>query len=176
MPKQPSPVWQPMPLTAIATYQSDAEASLRSYFSLSNPNYAIRFTGYRASDVAQELNERLNETDMRSALAVMARIEAAFRIDYKLRARSKNSDPISIEFRRLFKKRKEQARLEDEIWEVWRSNVDPSTGALISALRGAFKFRHWLAHGRYWRIDKKYDFRSIYLLADTVLQGFPLCM
>ena len=47
---------------------------------------------------------------------------------------------------------------------------------LIGDLRGAFRFRHWLAHGRYWnpKLGQKYDFVSVYSLAANVLGDFPL--
>jgi hypothetical protein len=120
-----------------------------------------------------ELADRLSETDMRSALAVMGRLEAAFRIDYRLRCEMKKPDSVSTAFRKLFKSRGRNVRLEDEIWEVWRQSY-PSTGPLISQLRSVFRFRHWLAHGRYWPVGNKYDFETLYLLADGVLASFPL--
>jgi hypothetical protein len=67
------------PLADISEYQRDSEASLRLYYSFSNPTYQARFTGYFPSEIAVELIERLDETEMRSALIVLARIEAAFR-------------------------------------------------------------------------------------------------
>jgi len=162
-------------LVSIAEYHTDAEASLRSYFSPTSPNFPARFVGYLESEVSTELAQRLSETDMRSALVVMARIEAAFRIDYQQRAQKKQPDPVSIEFRKLYKRRGERVRLDEDIWETWRANVaDPVTRSLISNLRSVFKFRHWLAHGRYWPVGRKYDFQVIYTLADAALQSFPL--
>jgi hypothetical protein len=47
---------------------------------------------------------------------------------------------------------------------------------LIGELRSAFKFRNWLAHGRYWtpKLGRNYDFESLYLLADAVFSPLPL--
>jgi hypothetical protein len=161
------------PLIDIASYHRDAEMSLRFYFSQVNPDFHARFVSYRQSDVATELTERLSETDMRSALVVMARIEAAFRVDYKQRCQMKKSDEMSIAFRKIFKARKEKARLDEDIWETWRQ-IEPSTRDLISRLRSVFRFRHWLAHGRYWPVGNKYDFQTIYLIADAVFADFGL--
>jgi len=161
-------------LVDIANYHADAEASLRSYFSMHNPQFAARFAGYLQSEVASELVGRISETDMRSALVLMARIEAAFRIDFKHRAQTKNPDPVSVEFRKLFKRRGVSVRLDEDIWEIWRANVDHPAKSLISNLRSVFRFRHWLAHGRYWPAGNKYDFQTIYELSDSVLQAFPL--
>jgi len=42
-----------------------------------------------------------------------------------------------------------------------------TTSNLFFELKLAFKFRHWIAHGRYWKpkIGKKYDFNEIFKLA-----------
>jgi hypothetical protein len=160
-------------LEDIANYQLDAERSLRLYFSQDNPNFTAIFAGYRMSDVETMLAGILTETDMRSGLVLMARIEAAFRIDYKERSKKKGADAISIELRKLWKKKGKNARLEDEIWDVWR-DIDPPTKQIIGQLRSVFKFRHWLAHGRYWNIGNKYDFQTLYLLTGAVLSSLPL--
>jgi hypothetical protein len=173
MRKRVAPAQQPVSLFDLADYHRDVESSLRLYFTQANPDFVVRFISNQPSEVEATLAERLSETDMRSALAIMARIEAAFRIDYRQRCERKKSDPVSIGFRKLFRERGQKVSLEDHIWEVWRQN-HPSTSPLISQLRSVFKFRHWLAQGRYWQVGSKYDFQTLYLLADGVLTSFPL--
>ncbi len=56
---------------------------------------------------------------------------------------------MSREFREIYKEKETRVSLEEEIFEVWKNNTTGST-KLISDLRGAFKFRHWMAQGRYW--------------------------
>jgi hypothetical protein len=102
-------------------------------------------------------------------------VEAAFRIDYLQRCYQREKDGISRAFRSLHKRRRARAHLEEEILEIWKQHT---TGAatLISDLRAAFNFRHWLAHGRYWepKFGRKYDYVSIYTLAANVFENFPL--
>jgi hypothetical protein len=173
MPKRIPPAQQAVSLVDFADYHRDAESSLRLYFTSVNPDFAVRFASDRPSEVEAKLTDRLSETDMRSALAIMGRLEAAFRIDYQQRCEAKKADPVSIAFRTLYKARGRNVRLDDDIWEVWRQSY-PSTKPLISQLRSVFRFRHWLAHGRYWPVGNKYDFQTIYLLADGVFASFPL--
>jgi hypothetical protein len=149
---------QPASLLDLADYHRDVGASLQLYFSRSNPDFVALFAGNRSSDVANTLAERLHETNMRSALAIMARVEAAFRLDYEWRLKAKKPDAVSIAFR---KHRRKNVRLDEDIWETWKVNY-PEKGALISQLRTAFRFRHWLAHGRYWQAGQKYDYQDIY--------------
>ena len=162
------------PLVDIARYQSDAEAALRLYYSSSHTEYAARFATYLLREVQEEFEQRLQETEMRSSLIVLARLEAAFRTDYRQRARLKLNDPISVDFRKLFKARRERARLEDDILEVWRRHLDPSSGQYISHLRRMLKYRHWLAHGRHWAFADQREFQDVYLLADTIFTNFNL--
>jgi hypothetical protein len=161
---------QPSSLVDLADYQRDAEQCLRLYFTKRNPDYVKLFAGELPSSVQAKLNSRILETDLRSALAIMASLEAQFRLDHRWRLKAKRPDAVSITFRRS---RRKNVRLDEDILETWRAN-HPGTRPLIGELRGAFKFRHWLAHGRYWPAGRKYDFQTLYLLADGVRQTFPL--
>ena len=162
------------PLADIASYHADAEDALRLMFSKLNPNYDLRFASYLQSEVNAELISRLDETSLRSSLVTLARVEAALRIDYRARCKSKKADDISISFRRVFRARQERARLDEDIIQIWYDNVVPQERGVLSQLRGMFRFRHWLAHGRYWVFGQKYDFDDVYLIADAVINSLQL--
>ena len=159
-----------------AFHHNDVEKSLRLYFSAEATSFGVRFTSYTLAEVSDELGERLSELDMTSALTVLTAVEAAFRIDYLQRCYCKKKDPISRAFRELHKQKQATVSLENEIFDVWKTHTTGSA-RIIGDLRGAFKFRHWLAHGRYWvpQLGQKYDYVTIYTLATTVLNNFPLC-
>lgn len=167
--------------TSVASYQLDAIASLRLYFSSDNPEYAMRFVGKSFSEIEANLQERLDETDIRSSFALLSRLEALFRADYRERCTQKRKDPLSKAFISLYKtkkngkQRKEKVRLDDEIFTLWEEK-HPETKKLIGELKGAFRFRHWVAHGRYWqpRLGSQYDFEGVYILAESVWSNFPL--
>jgi len=80
---------------------------------------------------------------------------------------------LSIYFREVEKTR-DQVRLDADILEGWKRHTSASA-TLISELRGAFRFRHWLAHGRYWtpKFGRKYDFDYVHLMASSIISGFP---
>jgi hypothetical protein len=100
-------------------------------------------------------------------------VEAAFRIDYLQRCYRRGKDPVSRAFRNIYKVKQKRASLEDEIFTAWVKNSS-GTRSIIGDLRGAFKFRHWLAHGRYWTPKfNRYDFNSVFALADLTLRSFP---
>jgi len=85
-------------------------------------------------------------------------------------------DPLSIYFRReVHKNRKSAVRLDEDILEGWKRHEPLVSSALIGELRGAFKFRHWLAHGRYWvpKLGRRYDFNSVHLMAEGLVSALP---
>lgn len=158
-----------------AAYYNDVESALRLFFSPASPSYNVRFPGSKPSDIKIELDRRLSELDRSTTMSILTAVEAAFRIDYIQRCDQKKKDAVSQSFWELYQKQKTRVSLEDDIFEVWKNNTTGS-GKLIADLRGAFKFRHWMAHGRYWtpKLGKKYDFLSVYPLALQAVSNFPL--
>jgi hypothetical protein len=161
-------------LPEAAAHHQDLESSLALYFSTSSPSYSSRFVGYTGVEVTGELRARLEEADLTSSLTVLASVEAAFRIDYLQRCYRRGKDPLSRTFRDIYKVRQQNASLEDEIFQAWIDNYS-GTRSIIGDLRSVFKFRHWLAHGRYWtpKLGRRYDFGGVFALADLTLYSFP---
>jgi len=162
-------------LSDAALHHNDMEDALTLFFSSGSPLYPVHFAGYQFSEVSEELGDRLAELDRNTTMTLLAAVEAAFRIDYLQRCYKKKKDVVSRQFRRIYKEKETRASLEDEIFGVWKSSTMEST-KLIGDLRGAFKFRHWIAHGRYWtpKLGQKYDYLTIYSLAVEALSSFPL--
>ncbi len=157
----------------VAEYHNDVVASLK-YFSKTSPSFiSTRYFGRPLGDV---LAARIEETDLRSAFFVLTALEAAFRIDYLYRCQKKKRDDLSRAFRDIYKDREREARSDEDIFETWKDKSSAPAPQLIGELRGAFRFRHWLAHGRYYepKLGRKYDFNFMYSLADDVLNAFPL--
>jgi hypothetical protein len=161
-------------IETIAEYHNDVDRSLRLYFSPVSPSFSTRFFGLRPEEIQTDLAARLEETDQRSAFFILTTLEAAFRIDYEYRCQKRMKDDLSRSFRAIHKRRETRVSLDEEILEAWRENW-PGLRQLIGELRGAFRFRHWLAHGSYWvpKLGRRYDFNLVYALADDVFNAFP---
>jgi hypothetical protein len=161
-------------IQSLAGYYNDVESSLKLYFSPDAQSYPVRFVGYSHAEVRKELQERLTELELASALTVLSAIEAAFRVDYLQRCYRKQKDDVSRAFRELHKRKGSRVSLEDEILEIWKNRA-AGTSAVVAGLRAAFRFRHWLAHGRYWEPKcQKYDYFTVYSLAEMALSRFDL--
>ncbi len=69
--------------------------------------------------------------------------------------------------------RQEISFVPDQLQRWARNSSVPRS--IIGELRGAFRFRHWLAHGRYWtpNLGRRYGFSGVFALADLTLHSFP---
>jgi hypothetical protein len=151
------------------------EKSLKLFFSNKNPEYLSSFIGYTPNEVFEELNYQISEIERDACLNLLAAIEALFRLDYAIRCEEKDKAELSKRFRELFAEYQYRLPLEDSLFEVWKDELSIKS-SIISNLKSAFKYRHWLAHGRYWTLKAgrpKYDFYDLYLLALEV-EKFPL--
>ena len=165
---------QNLELEEINRHHTDIEESVRSYFSWGNAGAISRFVGYTREEVESELELTLAESERNSAMSILAALEATFRIDYLQRNYRRKRDVLSKELRDVYKTKGEYASLEDEVLPAWR-RCKPKYAEEISNLVGAFKYRHWLAHGRYWtpKLGQRYGYHDLYLLADGISYQFP---
>jgi len=160
-------------LVDIAYYYLDSEQALRAYFTGTAESADPELVGYAPNDV---FDIRVKELDLSAVLTILAAIEAALRLDYLERATNrKPKGPLTERFREIHKLKEHRASLEDDILDAWRDHGGAAS-KLIGNLKGAFKYRHWLAHGRYWipKLGRKYDYRGIYTLADEFFDTLPL--
>jgi hypothetical protein len=165
-------------LDEIAEYHNDVVDAVAFFWQPDHQRTNLRFVGCTFQEFSERLRalrfDRIGETEMRSTFAMLAAVEAALRIDYLLRATQRRKDDLSRAFRTLYQEKQERALLEEDLLDLWAKH-HPELKRYVSELRAALKFRHWLAHGRYWRrpTNGRFDYASIYYLAEVIL-NFPL--
>ena len=161
-------------VSEINQYYEDVATSIRNYFSPINPRYEVRFFGYTLDEIRNEMHATLEEHERNSAMNILAALEAAFRVDFLQRCYKRRKDRLSRAFRDIHKQKRMRISLEDDIFSAWTDNSSVAS-SVLSDLRGAFKYRHWLAHGRYWepKLGQKYDYQSLYVLAKSVFDNLP---
>ena len=162
-----------LPLVQIAQYYNDVEASVRNYFSFENQPSGERFVGYTPLEIELEMTSVLVEHARSTSMSILAALEAAFRMDFLQRCYKRRRDPLSRSFRALHRQKGQYVSLKD-IFLEWESHPTVPR-SIISDLERAFKYRHWLAHGRYWtpKIGREYDYNDIYTLAESIYNSFP---
>jgi hypothetical protein len=119
----------------------------------------------------------LSELDRWASLALLAAVEAAFRVDYVRRQARKPKDPLAKALRAVYRAKGERASLEDDILPAWRESLtDDDLRRALSDLKGSYQYRHWLAHGRYWRpnLARLYNFEDLYDLSSALLAELAL--
>ena len=162
-------------IAQVENHRTDVTVAIKEYFRPRTGEYPERFLGYSITELNFELELRLTEIDITSSLSLLSAIEAAFRIDYLQRCYIRKKDPLSRAFREIHKLKGSKASLEDDILDSWKQNTS-APKVILGHLKGALKFRHWIAHGRYWepKLGKtKYDYQSVYQLAQLVFLNFP---
>ena len=163
-------------IAQIALHHRDIENALRQYFSITSDQVSGRFVGYSRQELKLELQNRLDELELTSSLALLASFEATLRVDYLRRCYEKRKDPVSLEMRSVYKQRGARAGLEEGILSAWRRSI-PGSKRLVDDLLAAYKFRHWLAHGRYWTPKlgaRRFDFHQAYTLVHLAGEQFGL--
>ena len=137
-----------------------------------------RFRGYTEEEIADQLKGRLGELNHTSSFTLLSALEAVFRIDYLQRVYKKKKDSLSREFRQLHHDKGNQVSLENDILEAWKKHARPvrPVSEAIGELKGALKYRHWLAHGRYWEPKmgrERYDYETVAEIAQRIMDSFP---
>ncbi len=153
----------------VAEHHEVVEGAIHLYYTEVSPDFGTRFAYYTEDEVLAERDERLYEAGAASAMMVLASIEAAFRVDYLRRCYARHRDRLSRELRSLYQDKGPRVSLSEDLLEVWKEH-DAMTARLISDIRSAFGYRHWLAHGRYYvaKLGRQHDFSSVYNLAREV--------
>lgn len=145
------------------------------YDLFANPHHVslIPYIGRALDEVKDEALAELSHT---SSLSVLACVEAAVRMDYGQRVSGKAKSPLSRSLRDIYKKKGDRARLDEDLLAAWKEHSELNP-ALFSALIGAFKYRHWLAHGRYWvpKFGRPFDYQTVYDIADAFLVALDQC-
>lgn len=165
--------WHEVILKSITNYKSNLNTLFADHQAL--PEHYNFFVGMDLTDVMQYLS---TETGIMASLNILAVIESKFREDYIKRSGMKKSIPLNRYFFELYKEKGDKVNLERDILEGWKNNYySPSSiNKIISEIKTAFKYRHWLAHGRYWSPNQaweKYDFFYFATLYEAIDVSFP---
>lgn len=162
-------------LAEISQHHSDIDMSVRAFFDPIIAASSTRFLGYAISEINCEMANLLLEQERSTGMNILAALEAAFRVDFLQRCYRKRRDNLSRVLRDVYARKGPRASLEDDILTAWKEQTTASA-RIISDLIGAFKYRHWLAHGRYWvpKLGQKYDYDGLYILAEAIFDNFGL--
>lgn len=152
-------------LNNVHTHYCDTLESYFIYYSPQNPNYEQLFSTMSELEVYQVRDDRVKELDLTSSLTLLSFVEAKFRLDYLERVDRRFKDSLSKSLKEIHNRCGEKASLEADIFPSWKEAS--SNTRLIGDLKSSLKYRHWLAHGRYWlpKLGRRYEYIDIYQLS-----------
>ena len=128
-----------------------------------------KLKGLAPAELQQYFKENEIELEHLCSLDMVAATEALLRIDFYKKVYKKKKSVIAKSFRQLYKEKKDRISLEKDIIRVWQSMAAERKHD-FSALIGLLKYRHWLAHGRYWKpkLEREYNAQISYHIARKV--------
>jgi len=141
-------------------------------YSTKNPDYHSDFVGFSEQEIEQEKNNLIKENDTTHCLLLLTSIEAMIRLDADQKYCEKKKDPLSKEIKEIYDRTKgERIKLDDDLINARINNDDTKIKKNYNYLKNCFKYRHWLAHGRYWDPKKitNFDFDAILLVMLNII-------
>ncbi|RUM59094.1 MAG: hypothetical protein DSY60_00385 [Persephonella sp.] len=151
-------------LDYIVKYKNDLEEAIKLYFRYEN------FPTLTKNEINEKKKQILKEIEINTIFMLLSSIEAWIRIDYEYRVRKRLKDKLSRELREVDKYLDKTYKISiEQLCDIYKKYT---VGNLFSELKAVFKLRHWIAHGRYWKlkIGKKYDFDEVYQLAEAIFK------
>ncbi len=155
-------------LEEIVTHFNDVDSAIKQYFAqILNGDFHNRpdLVDCQVHEIRNLLQSRLLENERAISLILLAALESWFRVDCKARAEKPGE---SSRFKDMYASSNQLiARIRfNDILEAWSGRDNP-TKQLVGDIRGSLKYRHWLAHGRYWPPNwgREYSFASLYSIA-----------
>jgi hypothetical protein len=117
----------------------------------------------------------IQETERYTVFDILSAIEAMFIIDYYSRCEKRLKDDVAKDFRKISRRITNRVDFQEDILKTWAKH-NPGN-RLLNELNSIFLYRHWIAHGRYWRLKvnaSKYDFNYLYAIALQIKESFGL--
>jgi len=142
----------------VVGHHAMAQEAIDLFFSNLNPDYF----DLPLAEVERQRILALKTQEVRDMMALLAFLEACFKLDYVNRKQLKLKDGLSKTLIKLFNRKRNKARLMEDIIKSWQQQ------GLLShqeydRINNAFKLRHWIAHGQYWSPDRirSHDFLEV---------------
>jgi hypothetical protein len=130
-----------------------------------------KFIGMTPQEFESYFKESNKELDYLVCFDLLSATEAVLRMDYNEKVSLKLKTETARKFREINKEKGNKVSLEEDIIKVWKQ-YDTSTTSDFSDFLGSLKYRHWLAHGRYWnpKIGRIYTPETVYAIAQKIYE------
>ena len=130
------------------------------------------FLSMTKDEILEHFTGQQEELEKLVSFDFVASAEASLRLDYLTRVYNKKKDSISRNFRELYQKKGLEAKLNEDILEIWVSS-QPACKSAVGDFRGVLRLRHWLAHGRYWtpKLGRNYSPERVFDISKNLFDA-----
>jgi hypothetical protein len=130
-----------------------------------------KFLAYTSDELNDYFEESNEELERLVCFDLISATEGLLRSDFYSKVYNKDKSEIGKRFRELHKLKENNISLEQEIIENWKE-FSTENKSDFSRFLGLLKYRHWLAHGRYWipRFGQPYNPETTYEIAENILE------
>jgi hypothetical protein len=126
-----------------------------------------KFTSFTLDELNEYFLKSEDELEHLTCFSIISSTEAHLKVDYIKRVRRKDKSPIGRIFRDFNKKTGKRISLEEHILDSWKKETKDAS---FSNFLGLLKYRHWLAHGRYWepKLGQYYSVDDVSVISEAI--------
>jgi len=133
-----------------------------------------KFITYSLDEINEYFEENFEELEHLVSFDLIAATEGRLRSNFFKTVFNKERTDIGRAFREIHRAKGNHISLEEDILEKWKEHDHPHRSA-FSDFKGILHYRHWLAHGRYWKLlyGRMYSADETYQIADNIFRIIP---
>ena len=164
-------------LQFIWSWYEDQKEALRDYknkivFLITNNAGSLntnKFSTFSLDEVNRYFEESEEELEHLVCFDLISATEAHLRLDFDKKVSKKDKSNLGRAFRNISNINGDKISLENDIIEQWKICVS-NKKTHFSNFIGLLKYRHWLAHGRYWvpKLGQPYDPYNTYSIVEEI--------
>ena len=135
------------------------------------------FVGLTPNEVNEHFRSLTDELENAYILKLVAASEGIFRKDFfdKVRKGKRSGTSLKDIFLKLHLRHGDKIKFEEHIIKSWKRHGNLGVPSVLSELKVAFKFRHWIAHGKYWVFEgNKLEFQETLIIVNDALKECQL--
>lgn len=134
-----------------------------------------KFFSMNEDEILEYFDFLRNELNTMVSFNIIASIEAMVRMDFMNRAISrKMKDSLSKDLRKISKSKGARISLIEDIINTTLVH-NRKIKIEIDRFKELYKFRHWLAHGRYWEmaVNNSFTINEVFSITQDFLNSYP---
>jgi hypothetical protein len=112
------------------------------------------FRDWTVIEIKKNFERLYDELVCWAIMSIIASTEAIVRQDYLQRVAERKKDSLSRIYRALYRTKGNVVRLKDDLLLEW-PKVSPSCRVAVNRFIEVLPIRHWIAHGRYYKLRGK---------------------